>query len=985
MLKFRSCFERVPEVACNEFPRRDFLPDKERWENCMTDEEGKTDLKDAWNDDKNPFKKASKTVSEKIIQTMKKRRDMGRTARVICCAWAAMALSISTSAASKIRITEPECCNITNPLGVERPSFGWKLRSDKHGDGQTAYQIQVAASPARIGKADVWNTGKVNSDQQFGIPMDGINLKAGETYFWRVKVWDADGKPSGWSEVQQFSMGLLSETDWDAEWITYPWTQDLRMPCMRKEFTAGGKVARATAYICGIGASDLYINGALADPTRILDPAQTNYEQYALYSTIDVTKLVRNGENCIGVMLADGWFNQRTVFTDFSYGRPMLRMQVILEYSNGRKAVVGTDESWLWKEGPVVKANIYSGEVYDARMEVRDWAEHGTETSGWQKVKLAAEAVPPVTRSQLMPAIRIHETLPAVHLWQGKDGKWLYDFGTNNTADILLKVNLPEGTRVTVRTAEETYPDRQSLDFRSSGTAVVPVQTDEYVCAGNGEETWMPRFTYHGFRYAEVSFSDASIQPEKEWLSAVLVHTDLARKASFKCSDPQINRLHEMNIRTVQGNIVGVPMDCPTREKCGWLGDIHAYIKMFCDNYETDNFLDKYLDDIHSGAKPEWKNTLHHLLRNTEFYNADKASGIPFMIAPGKRLCGVASPDWGTAVVQLPWHMYLYNGNREALARNYGHMKQWTDYITSISIDHIVYQGLGDWAPPMGNPCMTTPVPFTSSAFHYYDVTIMADVAKVLGNTADADRYSQEKEAIKQAMIRKFFLPELNTFGSQTADAMALDLGICPDGMEEQVALGLVRNIRLARNFFDTGIFGLCRIGSALSRNAQARKAFSLFTKKGKWSFAYMWERYDATTMWEVLPVTDHNPDEIQTCSHCHPMQAGLDIWFYEDLAGIRPVAEHPGFKKILLQPCFEVDLESAEATIGSRYGSISSSWKKNGSTISWDVVIPTGSSARIVLDAGRKIAGLNATPDGSYDLASGSYSLTVESQAGSK
>lgn len=852
-------------------------------------------------------------------------------------------LSLSLMAAD-IKPVKPQCDYLDNPLGVTNPSLGWALEGTGPGAFQSAYEIQIASSPGKLssGKADVWSSGKSLSDKQFGIKPEGLSLASATTYWWRVRVWDAAGKRSGWSDPASFSTGLR-ESDWEGEWIAPEWRDGMRMPYLRREITVGKNIARATAFICGLGASDLFVNGEYADSTRVLDPAQTNYESYALYSALDVTSLLKPGVNCLGVALYDGWFNQDTVFADFSYGKPMLRFQLVVEYMDGRRETFASDTEWLWKEGPVVKANIYSGEVYDARLEIPGWSLAGADTKGWKRCLKATEGVPPMTMSQIMPPIRLHDVLPAVRMWKTDQGTWVYDFGTNNTANIFLRVSLPEGTRLTVRTGEEVYGEGMGVDFRSTGISVVPVQTDEYICAGTGEETWMPRGTYHGFRYAELS-CDASVTPAKDWLRAVLVHTDLEKTASFECSEPQLNRIHEMALRTVQGNIVGVPMDCPTREKCGWLGDAHAYIKMAMVGYEMENFLFKYLEDIRSGAAVELKNTLHHQLKNSLFYFADKASGIPFMIAPGKRLCGVASPDWGTAVVQLPWHVYLYGGDTAALEEYYDMMAQWTDYITSTSVGHIVFTGLGDWDPPYGVHKIATPVELTSTAFHYYDLYIMEQVSDLLGKTADHECFASERKAVKEAFVARFYNPLAKTFGTQTADAMALDLGLCPEGEEKDVAFGISKHISVQRHFFDAGIFGMCRIGSALARNGQAKLAYETFMKNGKYSFEWMWSKYDATTMWEVLPVCDGNTEETSGCSHSHPMQAGLDIYFYEDIAGIRPMAEAPGYKRIEFAPCWkDISLESASATIRSRYGNISSSWNKEGGEVTWKVVVPAG------------------------------------------
>ncbi|MBP3269488.1 MAG: family 78 glycoside hydrolase catalytic domain [Bacteroidales bacterium] len=850
----------------------------------------------------------------------------------------------------------PQCCFMDNPIGIETPSFGWRLEGSGPGAVQSAYEIQVASSPRRLssGKADIWSSGKVLSDCQFGIRPEDAGFASATTYWWRVRVWDADGKKSSWTAPASFSMGLKDE-DWKGEWIAPEWKDGLRMPYIRKEFKIGKGVSRATAFVCGLGAADLFVNGEYADSTRILDPAQTNYEHYALYGALDVTRRLKPGLNCLGVMLYDGWFNQNYVFTDFSYGKPMLRLQLVVEYADGKWETIVSDESWSWTEGPVVKANIYSGEVYDARFSVKDWSKPGIDESLWKSCVRATVGVPPSLRSQIMPAIRQHEVIQAKKMWKTAEGTYIYDLGTNNTANIFLRLSLPAGTKVTVRTGEEVYGEGLGVDFRSTGISVVPVQTDEYICAGSGVETWTPRGTYHGFRYAELSCDAPGVVPALDWLQAVLIHTDLPKTAVFNCSEPQLNRLHEMALRTVQGNIVGVPMDCPTREKCGWLGDSHAYIKMAMVGYDMDNFLMKYLEDIRSGADVEEKNTLHHQLKNVLFYYTDKARGIPYMIAPGKRLCGVASPDWGTAVVQLPWHIYLYGGNKAALEENYPMMAQWTDYITSISVGHIVFTGLGDWDPPYGVHKIATPVELTSTAFHYYDLTIMEQVAGILGKTSDRDRFAAEKKAVGDAFRARFYNPLAKTFGTQTADAMALDFGLCPEGEEADVATGISKHMVVQRHFFDVGIFGISRIGSALARNGQAKLAYDTFMKKGPYSFEWMWSKNDATTLWEVLPICDGNKEETNGCSHSHPMQAGFDIYFYEDLAGIRPVADAPGYKKIRFTPGWlGIDLESASASIESRYGRIGSSWEKKDGAVTWTVTVPAGCSGVVSL-AGSK------------------------------
>ena len=903
---------------------------------------------------------------------------------------------------ANIKVERLTCQNMSLAIGVDKPSFGWQLITDKRDVYQKAWQIQISSSKPinQQNQPDIWDSGKVYSEKMFGIMPDYIDFKSGRTYWWRVKVWTNSGYCTSWSTPSCFTMGILKESDWKALWVTAESDEKINLPYIKKEFDLFADkpmdvhIDQALVFLSGLGSSDLFVNGLYADSTRILDPAQTDYEHSILYSTFNITSLLKqSSKNCIGVTLNNGWFNQDKVFSkQSSYSKPMVRLQLQVTYSDGTCRVLGTDESWYWHEGPVVYSNIYNGEIYDARQEIEDWCKPGSSIKNWKKVSEIKGFRPGVMLSQIIPPIRSHQALAAKNCWKTNSGTWIYDFGENNTANIKLKINLPRDTHIVVTTSEEITPD-SCMDYRSTGIHVAGKQTDEYICRGGGVEIWMPRTTYHGFRYVELSFSDSSIIPQKDWVEAVLVHTDLSVTGRFECSDSQINKLHEMALRTVSGNIQGVPIDCPHREKCGWLGDVHAYIKMACFNYDILNFMHKYMNDIYTTSQGEEKNALCHLDNLVRFYYADKPSGLPYQIAPGRRLCGVASPEWGTALVQIPWYIYLYYGDTSLFEKYYDFMKQWVDYVDGLAIDNIVYYGMGDWCPPMGRPGIDTPLEFTSTGFHYYEVSIMSKVASVLGRSSDQIYYSSKASLIKEAIQKKFYNPVAHTFGSQTADAMALDFNLCPEGDKEKVAKALALRIKAKNGFFYTGIFGLNRIGSALSRNGQPELAWKTFTKKGDYSFAWMWDKYNATTLWEILPICDANATITAKQSHSHPMQAGFDVWFYEDLAGIRPVEKEPGFKTILFDPLWQVDLEWVRAEFQSRYGLVSSSWKKKDTVIKWDINIPSGSSGCVALPSGFDIVDKNTETsikniymfeysDGRkdfYRLPAGSYNLLIK------
>jgi len=865
------------------------------------------------------------------------------------------------------------CCNMLSPEGVDSPLLSWKIKTTTEGISQKAWEAEIATTKELLikGKADVWKSGNQESGEQFNIAPDVAKLTDATGYYWRVRILDNAGKLSEWSKPAYFSTGLKDQS-WKAKWITYTNAKNSATPYFRKVFNLGKQnvtPVKAMVYLCGLGCSELYVNGQIGDSTRFLDAAQTDYEQFALYSTFDVTHLLHKGENCFGVMLGKGWYTQDAGWggSSFSYGNPLLRMQIIVLYSDGTRSVLGSDETWTWKGGPVVKTNIYLGESYDARRELKGWCEADTPCTDWKKAILATNNLPPRVVPQTMEPIRTKQLLKAVKMWQDTTGNWIFDFGINIAGIPRLNVKQPAGTHLTIRLAEEKKANG-NLDFTSMGWIHHgKIFTDEYICKGEGNEQWSPRFAYHGFRYAELS--GMKDKPDLSSMSLVVVHSDLAKSGTFECADPQINRLHELAMRTVLSNLHGIPTDCPNREKCGWLGDAHAYVKMANLNLQMNNFWLKYLEDIRSGASRAEKKTLFHERHNNTFYNTEKPAGLPYMIAPGKRLCGVASPDWGTAMVQLPWWLYVYYGNKKVLSDYYPGMKQWTEYVSSLARDtartnkynkktkHIIYQGLGDWCPPEGNKAIDTPIEFTSTAFHYLDVCIMEQVAQILAKTADARMFAAEKTLIAEEMVANLYNARTKTFGSQTADAMALDFGLVPKGDEKAVADAMVSNMKEKYNgFMNCGIFGIGRIGSMLARNGNSQAAWDMFTKKGENSFAWMWSSANATSLWEILPTNSNSQKVGSKASLNHPMQAGYDVCFYEDIAGIRPDASGYGFKVIRFEPLFTGHLPWAKASIESPYGTVASSWIKEADKLTWQITIPANSSGLVALPKGKDI-----------------------------
>lgn len=813
---------------------------------------------------------------------------------------------------------------LSNPLGIDvaRPRLSWRLVSSLRGKRQTAYQILAASSPKALekNKPDLWDSGKVQSDASVGVLYQGMEAKSGMRCYWKVRVWDEKDKPTPYSNVAWWEMGLLHPSDWKGQWIGVGKWKPGWAPLFRKGFQVSKKVAKARAYICGLGYYELYINGEKVGD-HVLDPGQTDYEARALYVTYDVVEFLKDGKNAIGVILGDGWYNQNRVWGgNLCYGQPRMIMQLNIEYSDGSVSRIATDGTWKTSDSPIVLNNIYAGETYDARLEQSGWNMPDFDDSGWLDAKVM-EGPGGALAPQMMPPIRKRTTIKPVKLTQPQFGIYVYDMGQNFAGWARLRVQGMPGTEIVLRFAEEIDEDGM-INPESTGTQhTYVVQTDRYICKGEGIEVWEPRFTYHGFRYVEMTGFPG--EPTVDNLEGVVVNTDVDEVGRFECSDPMINRIHDTVKWTQLSNMHSIPEDCPARERCGWLGDAQIAAETTIYNWDVQAFWRKYIGDIKTTRE----------LR-----------GLWAMIAPGKRLCAEATPAWGTAQVQLPWYLYVYYGDKEILREHYGLMKGWVEHLVGKSEGYIVSYGLGDWCPPGGNENMKAPVPLTSTGYLYYDACIMAKVAGILGYESDAEKYKDLAAKIKNAFNERFFDEERGTYGSQTGDAFSLYLGLVPEGKEQAVADSIARDVMEVHDgHFTTGIIGVKYIYGALTDYGHGDVAQLLLNQTTYPSYGHLFSM-GATTLWESWEFEP--PPGVSRRSRNHPMQGGFDAWFYTHLGGIMPDENEPGFKKIIIRPNIIGTLTWVNASYDSVYGRIMSNWKVEGNKLQLNVVIPPNTSA---------------------------------------
>jgi alpha-L-rhamnosidase len=821
-----------------------------------------------------------------------------------------------------------------NPLGVEavRPRLGWIVASDDRGAAQAGYRALVASSEAGLSKdvGDLWDSGRVTSDQSVGVEYGGKALGSRTRCFWKVRVWDSKGEPSAWSAVGRWEMGLLAAEDWRAAWIA----ADVPGPLFRRSFTIARPFVAARAYVCGVGCHELYVNGRKVGD-HVLDPAQTDYEQRAFYVVHDVTELLRQGGNAAGVMLGNGWFNQDQVWGGMSYGWPRVICQIEVTYADDRTDTFSTDGSWKCAAGPVVRDNLYAGETYDARREIAGWCEAGFDDSGWQGAKVVESPTRRLVH-QSMPAIKWVRTLEPVRITQPKPGAYVVDLGQNFAGFGRLTVREAAGTHVKMRYAEAVGPDGQ-VDTASTGVfATNCEQVDTFVCKGGGDETWEPRFTYHGFRYVEVTGVTRELSAGD--VRGVVVHTAVERAGEFACSDDDVNRLHKMALWTQVSNLHGVPTDCPAREKCGWLGDAHVTAEMTMLNFDMATFWPKYVGDI------------------VTTYRGD----LPGDVAPGKRCSGPGgNTDWGAALVMIPWWQYVYYGDERILRERYEVMAKFVRNVHAIAKDGIVEKGYGDWCPP-GDvyPITACPPGLTTTAWFCRCCEVMGRVAEIVGKGEDGKRYRAWRQAAHEALLGKFYDRGKGSFGSQAGDAVALAFGLVPAGDAQRVADDLARDVMdLHHGHASTGIFGSRWLYAALAEHGHADVARTLMHQTTYPSVGHLIGR-GATTFWECWGEKELDQKH-GARSLNHPMQGALDAWFYQGILGIRPREDGPGFAKFDVRSDYLDQLEWAKGSYASVRGRIVSEWRHTPEALRWDVTVPGNTQARLFLPVPKGVDGV--------------------------
>lgn len=841
--------------------------------------------------------------------------------------------------AQKVSVSELTVEHLNNPLSVDAsaPRLSWKLRSSLKNTLQTAYEIRVGTDKNGLvaGKGIMWKgTGKTS--QSVLIPYEGPALQSKTRYFWQVRVTDNQGNTSAWSDVQFWQTGL-KPGDWTAQWITVSEKDtSAKSPLLRKEFSVTKKIRSAIAYITAKGLYEANINGQRVSDSYFA-PGWTSYRKHIQYQVYDVTTSLKNGANAIGVTLGDGWYKGRIGFENkrMFYGDTRaLLMQLEIEYTDGTKESINTDQSWKTSYGPIMASDIYDGETYDARQEKMGWATAGyAEGSSWGNVRILEKGTEQLV-GMSGPMVKKHEEFKALKIFKTPKGETVVDFGQNLVGWVVLKAKGAAGAKITLSHAEvlDKEGNFYTVNLRSAKAQA------HYILKGDAVQTFEPHFTFFGFRYVKVDGYPGELQSGD--LTAVAIYSDMAATGKFTTSNSLLNQLQH-NIQWGQkGNFLDVPTDCPQRdERLGWTGDAQAFANTAAYNMDVAGFFTKWLKDVKADQQPS--GLVPHV--------------IPNVLGPNDG----ASAGWADVATIIPWDLYVAYGDKRLLEAQYESMKSWVGFVTAKAKDNLWNTGFhfGDWLfyrPDDDNDgrAAVTDKYLIAQTFYAHSTQLLINAAQVLGKQDDVDKYTALLKEIKKAFIKEYMTGNGRLVSStQTAYVLALNFDMLPEELRTSSAERLVGNIKSYGNHLTTGFLGTPYLCHVLTRFGHTNVAYDLLMQESYPSWLYP-VKMGATTIWErwdgIKPDGSFQTPGMN--SYNHYAYGAIGDWMYRHMAGINSDPSAPGYKKINIIPKPGGGITNASGELNTPYGLVSSSWKIEGNVFKLDVQIPANTSATVVL-----------------------------------
>ena len=929
-------------------------------------------------------------------------------------------MSCTAFASNDTELNNLRCEYHNNPLGIDitSPRLSWITQSEKRGWKQSAYQILVASSQENLDqdRGDLWDSGKTQAGQSIQIPYAGKPLLSHGQCFWKVKVWDQNGAASPWSQTATWSMGLLNEADWQAQWIGHDkavkitpnrdaelagkghkititkalyglkgdpkkqidikeklqahvdagnlslkvtnefagkdpayeekkvleaqWLVDdwksgivvneneicdltigrpkqyLPAPYLRKEFTVATGVKRAIVYATAQGVYELSLNGQRVS-NDVFMPGWTDYKQRIYYTAYDVTDLLKEGPNAIGAILGDGWFRGNiSCIGQNKYGNKLrLKAQLHIDYQNGQSEILATDPSWKASYGPILESDMQAGEVYDARLEMPGWSQAGFDQSSWSPIVTGASLKPLLQAYPGVP-VRAVKELPAVKVSEPTPGTYVFDLGQNFSGWARLKVNGQAGDEVTMIFAEMLKDDGSAYTINLRSARAV----DTYVLKGGGEEVWEPRFTFHGFRYVQVT--GLKEKPTADTITGIVLYSDSPESSSFECSNPMVNKIQENIVWGQRSNYLEVPTDCPQRdERLGWTGDTQVFIRTGCYNQDVSEFFTKWMVDL---------------------MDTQNRQGLFGNQAPVFHGHGAAA--WACAGIICPWTIYKVYGDTRMIETHYDAMVRYMDACGKDGLGGRKVHTWGDWLAPGGRP----PTEFISAAYHAYTTSLMAEMAVALGKIDDATKYNKQFQDIR-AHFQKTFVKADGKIGRelQTAYCMALSFDLLTAAQRKQAEAHLIERIKADNYHLTSGFLGIPILLPTLTDMGRSDIAYRMIQNTTYPSWGYSIEQ-GATTIWERWNSysKDRGFGDVKMNSFNHYSLGACGEWMFRSMLGIE--TDGAGFKKITMKPELGEGITWAKGHYDSIQGRIGSDWKIENKTFHWNITVPANTTATV-------------------------------------
>lgn len=858
---------------------------------------------------------------------------------------------------SDLDILQLKCNNLENPEGINRiPSFSWITGSGKRGAYQSAFQIIMDENIKDLNNESkcFWNSGKINSSESLWISYNGPALDPAKKYYWKLKVWDQNNIPSLWSKTAFFITGLFNKDDWDnAKWIGYEIIPDSLLlvpgvhgngdnlgnvalkrtivPCFRKEFKINKRISSAFIFISGLGHYELYINGdRIGD--RFLSPGWTNYKKTCFYNTFEVTKILNKGQNSIGVIVGNGFYNinrERYRKLVIAYGSPKMILSLKVRYADGSEETISSDQTWKTSPSPITFSSIYGGEDYDARLEQEGWDKPGFDDEKWKNVVLSQDPGG-ILRPENDHPLMVMETFTDPKIIRINDSLNVYDFGQN--ASGIIKIDITGKKAQSVRLIPgELISDDSLVTQKATGAPYY----FSYTLKGENEESWIPRFTYYGFRYVQAEGSIPNGSPNSRNMPVInslhLLHTrnSSPEAGSFKCSNELFNSIYDLIKWSVKSNLASVATDCPHREKLGWLEQTHLMGNSIKYMFDIRNLYDKIIDDM---------------------IEAQLENGLVPDIAPEYVPFNAGfrdSPEWGSACIILPWDMYEWYGDLNAVKKAYPMMKRYLSYLESKSDNYLLSHGLGDWydlGPGFPGEAQLTPKALTATSIWYYDAILLAEMADLTGAREDAALYRNLAGKIRNSFNKKFFNTETKVYstGSQTAYSMPLYFGMVDEKYRKVVTENLITSIVENNKALTAGDIGYRYLLRVLEQEGYSQLIYEMNSRSDVPGYGFQLSKgaTSLTESWAALRDVSNN----------HMMLGHIIEWFFSGIGGIRQMKGSKGYENILISPEIPGDITWSETKYNSVHGEISTYWSVSGNTFTLRVKIPTGCRATVIL-----------------------------------